>query len=154
VFGNAKKRIIWALIGLVFAIFYGLWTASITGGGHGNFIWLWLFIFVEAFGLYFPFMSFLAADLRSWLSKIVFGSLICFNLLASIVLIIGWVNEPHGGKPSDFSRMVQISGIESVVFFAAVHFLPTMIFVFLLIKALIQAEEPDDDQILSIGVGS
>lgn len=149
-----KKRPIAAAIGIVYAFIYGFWTMLLTGGGHGNFIWLGLFLFVEVFGLYFPLMSALAVDLRPWFAKIVFGSMIGFNLIASTIMILGWVNEPGvGERPSDFSRNVQVSGIESVVLWAFIHFLPTFIFAFLLTRSILARDSlVNEDRLASLNL--
>lgn len=141
------KKLIAALVGLIYAVVYGFWTMSITGGGHGNFIWLGLFVFIEFFGLYFPLMIVLAFDLRSQLRKIIFGSLIAFNLVASTVMILGWATETEtaGERPSDFAKMIQINGIGFVIFCALAHFLPTIIFAFLLTRSILFNKSLSDD---------
>lgn len=120
----------------------------LTGGGHGNFIWFMMFLLIEFFGLYFPLMAVLSIDLRSLLIKIIFGSLIGFNLIASSIMIYGWITEVgENGKPSDFSKMVQVSGIESIVICAAAHFLPTVIFAFLLIRSILFSGSLPEEEI-------
>jgi hypothetical protein len=147
---STKNRVIAGGVGLLFAVIYGFWTAILTGGGHVNFIWIGLFIFVEFFGLYFPLMAVLAVNLRSFVTKIVFASLIAFNLLASSIMILGWVSEPPDDRPSDFERTVRANGIGDVIFFAAIHFLPTMIFLFILIKSILSGPSPDEDDSISL----
>lgn len=123
----------------------------VTGGGHGNFIWFMLFLFVDLFGLYFPLMAILAVDLTSYLAKVVFGTLIGFNLVASTILIIGWISESGANGPSDFARTVQHVGIGDVIFCAGVHFLPTIIFSFLFARvALFGDDTPNEDNMVSL----
>lgn len=132
------KRVIAGGIGLLFAVIYGFWTMLLTGGGHGNFVWFMMFMTVEYFGLYFPLMSVLAVDLRSKLIKIVFGSLIGFNLIASSIFLLFWVIGVPIGKAvdkDDFSKMLKLNGIEWILICSAAHFLPTIIFLFLLMKS-------------------
>lgn len=142
-----KKRVIAAACGFAYALIYGFWTALLTGGGHGNFIWLLLFLFIEFFGLYFPLMSFLLVDLRSTVSKVIFGTLIFFNLIASSIMLHGWITDAgENGKPSDFSKMVQLSGMDDIVIAAVAHYLPTVIFLVFLIKSIFFGTNlPDDD---------
>lgn len=132
------KRIIAGVIGLFFAVVYGFWTMLITGGGHGNFVWFMMFMTIEYFGLYFPLMSVMAVDLRSKLIKIVFGSLIGFNLIASFIFLLCWVSGIPIGKAvekNDFSEMLRINGVGWILVCAIAHFLPTIIFLFLLVKS-------------------
>ena len=118
----------------------------ITGGGHGNFIWLFLFLFVDLLGIYFPLMAVLAIDLRSRFVRIVFGSLILFNLAMSSIMIFGWINEVGDERPSEFTRQLQVNGIEFIVFCAALHFLPTVVFsTFLVIAFWRRSEYTDND---------
>ena len=123
----------------------------LTGGGHGNFIWCLLFLFVEFVGLYFPLMAILAVDLRSFLAKMLFSSLICFNLIVSLIMIVGWMTE-SGAGPSDFQKMWQM-GAGWVVFAAFAHFLPTIIFLFLLIRSIMCGSSLSvDDQTVSLNL--
>lgn len=125
------------VIGVLYAIVYGFWTLLATGGGHGNFIWFALFFFAGCFGLYYPLMSVLAVDLRERFIRLVFGGLIVFNVFASIIMIGGWITEQGGDRPSDFSRVMQHSGLGSIVFCAALHFWPTALFSILLARSII-----------------
>lgn len=63
------KRLIWAAIGFGYAVVYGFWTMLVTGGGHGNFLWLFLFLSAYFFGGIFPAMGFILADLRPLWAK-------------------------------------------------------------------------------------
>ncbi|MBK7932781.1 MAG: hypothetical protein IPK01_04640 [Acidobacteria bacterium] len=124
----------------------------ITGGGHGNFIWFLLFLFVEFVGIYFPLMAILAVDLRSFLAKILFSSLICFNLIVSSIMIIGRMTESGGARPTDFQKMWQM-GAGWVVFAAFAHFLPTIIFLFLLIRSIVFGSSlSDNDEAVSLNL--
>jgi hypothetical protein len=150
----ASKEVIAGIAGLVYAAIYGFWTMLATGGGHGNFIWIGLFIFVEFLGLYFPIMAVLAMNLRSRMTKIVFGSLILFNLVASVIMILGWITEAgEDGRPSDFSRQMEISGLGVILFCGAFHLLPTAFFGFLLIRSFLFGQalaEPNEMIILDL----
>lgn len=148
----AVKRIIAGAIGLLFAVVYGVWTMMLTGGGHGNFIWFIAFLTAGLLGLYYPVMTFLAVDLRPLLAKVIFGSLIGFNLIVSLTWIIKWVTESGDGRPTDFQKMWQM-GPGLVIFSALAHFLPTIIFLFLLTRSVIfDSSFSDDDQTPSLNL--
>jgi hypothetical protein len=142
------KRLAAGFVGLAYAALYGFLTMLATGGGHGNFIWLMLFVFVEFFGIYIPLMAILAVDLRSRFVKIVFGALIGFNIVASCILIGGWITE--AGENSDFSRQMEINGFESFPIFAALHFLPTFVFGLLLIRAIWRSGAATEESAASV----
>lgn len=145
------KRLSAGIAGLLYAGLYGFWTMLATGGGHVNFIWLFLFLFAEFFGLYFPLMAVLAVDLRRRFTQIIFGGLIAFNLIVSSVLIYGWITEPGSDRPSDFSRTVRANGYGGVIVYAAVHFLPTIIFaVFLILATARDKPASSDDSSISL----
>lgn len=151
----AVKRIIAGVIGLFFAVVYGFWTMLATGGGHGNFLSLMLFIFVEFFGLYFPLMAILAVNLRTFIVKVIFGSLIAFNLIFSCIMIIGWITDTEIARNSltDFDMVIQSNGTFWVVFMIGAHFFPTLIFAFLLLKSILFGESlPYEDDSVSLNL--
>lgn len=126
-----------------------------TGGGHGNFIWFLMFMFIEFVGLYFPLMAVLAINLKSFIVKVIFGSLIGFNLIASTIMIIGWIfeTETYGRDVNDFERMLQVNGIGMVIFSTGAHFLPTVIFLFLLIRSILFGTSlTDEDDSVSLNL--
>ncbi|MEO7660700.1 MAG: hypothetical protein ABIV48_13885 [Pyrinomonadaceae bacterium] len=131
------KRTYAVAIGVVYAVIYGFWTMLATGGGHGNFIWFLLFLFVEFGGLYFPLMVALSVNLKPFLVRVIFGSLIAFNLIVSSIMIVGWANESRVDGPSDFEKMMQIYGLPEFLIFPVAHFFPTLIFAFLLIRSML-----------------
>ena len=146
------KHIIAGGIGLLFALIYGVWTIMLTGGGHGNFIWFSLFLTAGLLGIYYPFMAFLAIDLSSLIAKIVFGSLIAFNLIVSLFWIIKWITEANDGRPTDFQKMWQM-GAGWVLFAAFAHFLPTIFFLLLLIRSIAFGSSlAEDDQTVSLNL--
>jgi hypothetical protein len=138
------KRVIAGLIGVAFAICYGFWTMLATGGGHVNFIWLLLFIFVEFFGLYFPIMAILSVNLRPLITKVVFGSLVGFNLFASVLMIVDWIGD-RSEEVTDFARTLRSNGYETVVICGAIHFLPTIVFAALLIRSIIRGTRESEN---------
>lgn len=145
---ETRRRLIAGAIGVVYAIIYGFWTIMATGGGHGNIIWLLLFIFTEFCGLYFPVMAVLAVDLRGSIPKIIFGTLLALNLTASSLLIADWVTEDPA-RQGDFSRLIERGHIELILFSAAVHFLPTLVFAFLLVRSIILDKTAGEDASLT-----
>jgi len=145
------RQVIAAGTGLLYAVMYGFWTMLATGGGHGNFIWFLLFLFVEFVGLYFPLMCVLAVNLKSFFVKVIFGSLIGFNLIASTIMVLGWIldTEPGRNGTTDFERMMNINGVGWIIFSIAAHFLPTLIFAFLLVRSILLGTSlgKDDDNV-------
>jgi len=100
----------------------------VTGGGHGNVIWLYLFVIVEFVGLYFPLMAILSVDLRPTAVMIVSGALWIFNVVASIAIIIAWILGITGESLDDFGKTLEAMGPLSLAVCVIVHFLPTAIF--------------------------
>ena len=143
---TSRKRFLAGTSGVAYAILYGFWTLLLTGGGHVNFIWFLLFFFVEFCGLYFPLMAVLAVDLRKsgFLQKTIFGSLIGFNLVVSVVMIADWVTAEGTDRPSDFERTVNANSYGEVVMFGLIHFLPTLVFSVFLLRA-IKNREPGEN---------
>lgn len=137
---KSRKRFIAGAVGVVYALLYGFWTLLLTGGGHVNFIWFLLFFFVEFCGLYFPLMAVLAVNLRGMFLKTIYGGLIGFNLIVSVVMIADWVTEEGTDRLSDFERTVNANGHGAVVLFALIHFLPTLVFSVLLLRAIKKGE--------------
>jgi hypothetical protein len=151
---KTTKQVIAGGVGILFAFIYGLWTLMATGGGHGNFVWLWLFIAVDFIGLYFPIMTVMAVDLRRTVTKFIFAALIVFNVIASLIIINGWMTEPAAatGKLTDYQKQTRF-GIEGILFCIAFHFLPTLVFAIVLIKAMIYGTPPpDEDGILTMNL--
>lgn len=76
-------------IGLVYGVVFAFLSAMATGGGHGNFVWIFIYI-IPFIGpvIYFPVMGFLAVNLRSFFSKIVYVGLLVTHYLvfASLTL--------------------------------------------------------------------
>lgn len=145
------KQLIRAAMGVLYAFAYGLWTMLPTGGGHGNFIWFMVFFFVEFFGLYFPIMAALSVDLRSRTTKLVFGSLILFNLIGSLVLIGGWIFDTSDKSSRDFANAWERGNFSFALFCVFIHFLPTIFFAFQLIKAMYSGtDSPDEDQMVTL----
>ncbi|MGD9588598.1 MAG: hypothetical protein AB7Q37_04040 [Pyrinomonadaceae bacterium] len=132
----AKKRAIAGLIGMAYAVVYGFWTMVVTGVGQGNIIWFLMFFFAGCFGLYYPLMAILAYDLRGRFIRSLFGGLLCFHLIASVVILVGWITAIEPDGPSDFIRAINRSGLGQIVIDAALHFWPTIVFAVLLGRAL------------------
>ncbi len=110
------KRIIAGAVGLLYALVYGFWTMLITGGGHGNFVWFFMFVLVEFFGIYIPLMAVLAVDLKSRIKKMVFGSLIGFNVIASTIILIVWISDWYKDPGENFVKIRQSWGTDMLLF--------------------------------------
>jgi len=101
------RRLIGSIIGLVFGAAYGFFATLMTGGGHGNFLWIMMF-FPTIFGLLvFPVIGFIAADLKPKIYKVFFVLVMLFHyvgipiqLFSQKGLISGtalaWAREPEG----------------------------------------------------------
>ncbi|HQZ94789.1 MAG TPA: hypothetical protein PK108_14850 [Pyrinomonadaceae bacterium] len=87
------KRVIGAVVGLIYAVLYGFWTMLITGGGHGNFLWFMLFAIAEFLGLFFPVVGFLVVDLHPKWAKIIFGGVLIASVFLTAYLILGGLGE-------------------------------------------------------------
>jgi hypothetical protein len=131
-----RKRFIAGTVGVAYALLYGFWTLLLTGGGHVNFIWFFLFFSADLCGLFFPLMAVLAVDLRGLFLKAMYGGLIVFNLIVSILMIADWVTAPGTDRLSDFERTVNANGQNAVLMFGVIHFLPTLIFSICLLRAI------------------
>lgn len=140
------RRIIRGAVGLFFAFVYGFWIVLSTGGGHGNFIWVYIFMIAGLYGLYYPIMAALSADLRPTVLKVIFGALIVFHLLASTILMIAWIFALTDTLPDDFEKTFAAIGMWGLLFSGAVHFLPTAIFAFQWITAIAWGSSPTDDE--------
>ncbi len=86
---STKHRLTGTSVGLVYGVAFAFLAAMATGGGHGNFVWIFIYI-IPLIGpvIYFPIMGFLAGDLRSFSSKIVYVGLLIIHylVLASLTL--------------------------------------------------------------------
>ena len=125
-------RVIAAFIGILWAVFYWFWTMALTGGGHGNFVWLGILVLVEFGGLFFPLMAVLMLDLRSKLVQTIFGALTMFNIIGSIVLIFLWIQGFYPFSDGDYLKTDRTL----IMLSAPVHFLPAAIFFTVLIIAI------------------
>lgn len=143
--GSLRKRIIGGLIGGAFAAVYGYFTVLTTGGGHGNLAWFLMFVFAEFFGLYFVVMGALAMDLRTFFQKVLFGSLLGYGFIVSILMIGMWTGGYNSGWTDDFSKLwANNRGL--VVLCGIVHFLPLIIFVFVLLKSIFAVDQGDESE--------
>jgi hypothetical protein len=152
---TTTNSIIRGVFGLLYAVIYGFWTMLATGGGHGNYVWFYLFFYAYFFGVYFPLMGALSADLRSFGHRVVFGSLIAINLGISLVVILVWLFGGAGGDLDDFETTWGIGGSGLVLFSAFLHFLPSLIFLYILNRAVYfdspSIEYSSDDDIIVAG---
>lgn len=146
------KRVIGGLLGLGYAIGYGFWTMLLTGGGHGNFIWMILFFTAYLFGLFFPIMGALAVDLRPIVIKSAFGTLLFVSVLIHVLIIAPALS----GGPGDLTADLQKSwarGPLMVIFSATVHFLPIAILSLVLVRSIFfGAETIEHDEPVGLGL--
>lgn len=149
---TGAKQIIWGVSGVLYAFVYGLWTIMATGGGHGNFIWFFLFLSVNFCGLYFPIMAALAVDLRENPAMIAFGSLLGFNLLASVGLIIVWLVGIENDWFDPFEKAYAAMGLWGLLFCAVLHFLPSIFFSIRFITSLMWGSSANDDEGIALNL--
>jgi hypothetical protein len=90
-----RRAIIGSLIGLAFGLVYFFFAFAAAGAGHGTFIF---FAAISPYGfgvLAFPALGFLAGDLRPFLSKVLFISLLVVHYtLAITTLRVPWIRDP------------------------------------------------------------
>lgn len=146
------KRVIGGLLGLAYAIGYGFWTMLLTGGGHGNFIWMILFFTAYLFGLFFPIMGALAVDLRPIIVKAAFGTLLFVSVLIHFLIIAPALS----GGPGDMTDDLQKSwarGPVMVIFSAIVHFLPIVALSLILVRSVFfGAKTVEHDEPVGLGL--
>lgn len=128
-----KKRLVYAVIGLAYAVIYGFWTMLITGGGHGNFLWFMLFLSSYLFGLYFPAIGFLGADLRPlWAQATgVALSIVTFGL--TVIQLLGLGTEGMEDVVKSWNRSELF-----FLFASVIHLLPSVVFLALVIRSLLR----------------
>jgi hypothetical protein len=88
-----SRRVVGFLSGLVYALGYGFFTMLVTGGGHGNFLWLMAFLVTFFGGIFFPVAGFLVADLRQVWARTALTVVLFLNLFATIFLFVGFLDE-------------------------------------------------------------
>jgi hypothetical protein len=146
------KRVIGGVAGLGYAICYGFWTMLLTGGGHGNFIWMILFFTAYFFGLFFPVMGALVVDLRSVIAKAVFGTFLFVSLLINVIMITPILLGSPGDTTTDFEKSLA-RDTAMVIFSAIVHFLPLAVLSLFLVRSIFLGEEIiENDEPVGLGV--
>ena len=84
-----RRGLVGLLIGLAFGLVYFVFALAAAGAGHGTFIFFaplapyWLGVIV------FPILGFLAGDLRPFLSKVFFISVLVLHYTLTIVTLRG-----------------------------------------------------------------
>ena len=142
----SKRRIGGALIGLVYGFLYGVWVAVFaSGGGHGfGLTWVALFIFVDWFGFYFVIMGTLVVNVRTLLSRVVFATLVLFNIAVSAILVLSPIVSDQGEETRIFRKSWSIDP-SGLILCAALHFLPSIaLLTFFVVKTLFSREGPEE----------
>ena len=146
------KRVIGGLVGLGYAICYGFWTMLLTGGGHGNFIWMILFFTAYLLGLFFPIMGALAVDLRPIIATAAFGTLLIVSLTIHVIMIAPILSGSPGDMSSDLQKTWARGG-SMVIFSAILHFLPIAVLSLILVRSIVFGEETiENDETITLGL--
>jgi hypothetical protein len=95
-----KRRYVGLIIGLLYAVFLGFLLLMLTGGGHGNFGPLIFFIVTSIFGLFYPVIGFVVADVRSRLSRSTFVAVFLIHLFLVFVFFSNGLGESNA-SPRD-----------------------------------------------------
>lgn len=133
-----RKRIKWALIGLVWALAYGFLSALITGGGHGNFVWLITFFFGYLFGTFIPIMGFIGADPRPFWAKTTGISIVVFWFVFTAIALV----QSSDGFRDDIVNSWERSPL-FFIFMSGIHLMPISIFTGSLISGFLQDREAE-----------
>ncbi|MGH9949469.1 MAG: hypothetical protein ACRD6X_20030 [Pyrinomonadaceae bacterium] len=123
------------MIGLAFALCLGFFLAMLTGGGHANFTWFVFFLLTSMFGLFYPAIGFLVADLRPIIAKSAFIAIFFVHIyLVSIFFSEGFIAA--NSSPRDFSFADQpVLFVISCLLFSAPQAACLAYFLFHLIKS-------------------
>ena len=90
-----RRSMVGLLIGFMFGVVYFFAAFAASGAGHGTFIFF-APLSPYSFGVIaFPALGFLAGDLRPFLSKVFFISvLVVHYTLAIVTLRVPWIHDP------------------------------------------------------------
>lgn len=127
-----KKRLIFAAIGFAYAFVYGFWTFFITGGGHGNFIWLMLFYFAYLAGLFFPIAGFVLADLRPLWAKSTGIAVLIVNFVLTVLHFATMGEEGSEDLTKSWDRSSTGFMVASVI-----HVFPAVLLLALICRAFL-----------------
>ncbi|MFN6962291.1 MAG: hypothetical protein ACK4S4_00835 [Pyrinomonadaceae bacterium] len=129
-----RGKLIGAAAGFVYSVVYSFLALMATGGGHGNFIWLFLY-FIPVLGplVYFPVMGWLAADLRSIISRSVYIALLIGEYLVLASLTIFAKGDVAADNAKTWERNPEV-----MYFMGAVYLAGQVPLVLLLIRSFLQ----------------
>jgi hypothetical protein len=112
-----RRRFLFCCTGLAYGIAYAFFSVMVTGGGHGNFLWMMIYGPPIAGPIgFFVATSALAADLRSKWSKLSLGML----LILHYALLIVNIAFPQGELALDNAKMLA-GNAGTLVFMSAVY---------------------------------
>lgn len=131
-----KKRLIFAAVGFAYAFIYGFWTMFITGGGHGNFLWLMLFFFGYIAGLFFPIAGFIIADLRPLSAKSAGIAILAVNLFLTVLHFATLGEEGTKDLAESWDRSSAGFMVASVI-----HVFPAVLLLALVCRAFLLEEQ-------------
>lgn len=119
-----KKRMIWALAGLIWSAGHGFFTMLATGGGHGNFLWVMAFFSAYLLGILIPVTAFFVAEVKPFWAQV--GGWALVATMITLPLVTLFPLDP--GMKRDIAK----SWDRTPVFFvllSALHFVPIAFFI-------------------------
>ena len=146
---STKYRLTGTAVGLVYGVAFAFLAAIATGGGHGNFVWIFIYI-IPLIGpvIYFPVMGFLAGDLRSFFSKIIYVGLLIthYLVLASLTLF------STGEMAEDNAKMLSRDPTGLITMIVA-YLIGQIPLVLLLVRSLLNGSiEKGDDESKNLSI--
>ncbi|MBK9163383.1 MAG: hypothetical protein IPM21_05620 [Acidobacteria bacterium] len=117
------RRFLWGAAGFAWGVGHGFLTLLVTGGGHGNFLWVSVFLMGYMFGLLVPAAAFVVADTGPFWAKVSgwcsVALIFALTLLSLFILSPGAIEDAY----LSWSRSPSL-----FVFMSALHFVPVTFF--------------------------
>lgn len=117
------RRFLWGIAGLVWALGHGFLTLLVTGGGHGNFLWVSVFVFGYFFGLFIPVSAVIVSDPKPFWARVSGWCLVALTLALTIVSLVTFDEGMMGDVSRSWDRSPSL-----FVFMSVLHFVPVAVF--------------------------
>ncbi len=135
------KRLIGFVVGLVYAVLLGLFSMLMTGGGHGNVIWILLFFATLFGGFFYPLMGLIVADLKPKASKIAFIAVFLLHLALVCTFFFYGIDESNStSRDLTWEEHPYFISLMVILFS-----LPQLVLVGVFIKNVVQEWKPSFD---------